>query len=198
MKKRHPFYEDVISIFCGTLFVALGIILIHHNALLPPGTVGLALVLESLLHVNFGLVFFLINLPFYILSYQQLGKEFTIKTFIAVTGVSALVHYIPDAITITQVSTSFSVVVGGIMLGLGVLFMFRHGGSLGGIGILAFYVQKRWGIRAGKFQMPIDVAIVCSAYFLADLTILLYSIATAIALNLIIALNHKEGRYQIT
>ena len=73
--------------------------------------------------------------------------------------------------------------------------LFRHKASLGGINILALYLQDRIGLRAGKLQMVVDVLVVLGSLYLVSLPILLASIAGAVALNLIIAMNHRPHRY---
>jgi len=84
------------------------------------------------------------------------------------------------------------------MMGSGILILFRHRSSLGGVGILALYLQERFGLSAGRFQMAVDVAIVGIGFFLVPLPVLACSIIGVLALNQVIALNHKPGRYQIT
>ena len=53
------------------------------------------------------------------------------------------------------------------MLVLGLLMLFRHRASLGGVNILALYMQERFGFRAGAVQMAIDASIVLAAIFVA-------------------------------
>ncbi|WP_289032171.1 YitT family protein [uncultured Paraglaciecola sp.] len=196
--KEHKFYEDVLGLICGSLLVSLGLVLLSENSLLSPGTAGLAMALDTLLPLNFGQIFFVINIPFYYLSWRQMGWSFTLKTFISVTLVAIMTQVFPMLVQFNHTSIVFSSVVGGILIGLGVLAMFRHKSSLGGIGILAFYLQNRYSISAGKFQMAADITIVCSSYFLTNITGLVFSVLAAFLLNLVIAVNHKEGRYIVT
>jgi uncharacterized membrane-anchored protein YitT (DUF2179 family) len=62
---RHRPHEDVQALLTGTLFVALGIVMFGHSGLLTGGTVGIAFLIHYATGWNFGLVVFLINLPFY-------------------------------------------------------------------------------------------------------------------------------------
>ncbi|MDW1838627.1 YitT family protein, partial [Vibrio sp. Vb0718] len=62
--------------------------------------------------------------------------------------------------------------------------------------ILALYLQERFGIRAGKIQMALDCAIVVMSLFIVDVHLIALSVLGAIATNLILAMNHKPGRYQ--
>jgi len=85
--------------------------------------------------------------------------------------------------------------VGGLITGTGFLILFRHKCSLGGIGVLALWLQDRFGWRAGKVQMGVDCAIVLLALFSIEPMRVLYSILGAVALNIVLAINHRPGRY---
>jgi uncharacterized membrane-anchored protein YitT (DUF2179 family) len=61
--------------------------------------------------------------------------------------------------------------------------------------ILALYLQEKSGIRAGKFQMVVDACIVTASLFVVSLPMLVVSVVGATLLNLIIAMNHRPGRY---
>lgn len=197
-KHKHSIPEDMLALLVGSLFVALGLLFFRDQGFLTGGTAGLALVLTQVTDLGFGLVFFLINLPFYWLGWRQLGPRFTINTFVSVCSVSLLSEGLPWVIQFEQVTPLFAAVMGGFMIGTGILIMFRHVSSLGGVGILALYLQQRFGVNAGRVQMGVDVCIVVIGFFLVSLPILVMSVLGALALNMVIALNHKPGRYQIT
>ncbi|UCF23083.1 MAG: hypothetical protein JSV72_19830, partial [Ralstonia sp.] len=57
------------------------------------------------------------------------------------------------------------------------------------------YLQDKVGIRAGKLQMAVDVCIVLVSLWVVSPKALVASLIGAVALNLIIALNHRPGRY---
>jgi uncharacterized membrane-anchored protein YitT (DUF2179 family) len=73
--------------------------------------------------------------------------------------------------------------------------MFRHSSSLGGVGIMAFYLQQRFNIRAGTFQLTVDSCILLSALFFIEWPLVLISILAAFCLNMVISLNHRPERY---
>ena len=194
----HSVPEDLLALVAGALFVSLGLLLFKHQGFLTGGTAGLALVLTKVVPYSFGQVFFVINLPFYWLAFTRMGWRFTLNTFISVAAVSVLADNLSIVIELGRVSPIFAAIMGGFLIGTGMLVFFRHRSSLGGVGILALYVQERFGFSAGRFQMSVDVAIVGIGFFLVPLPILALSILGALALNVVIALNHKPGRYQIT
>ena len=192
---RHRPYEDVLALGTGTLFVALGVTLFGFSGLLTGGTVGIVFLIHYATGWNFGITFFLINVPFYALAWRQMGREFTLKTVASVGMLSAFVGALPRMLEIQSISTPFASVLGGLLMGVGILMLFRHRASLGGFNVLALYLQERLGWRAGKTQMALDCAIVACSFVLVDWQHVALSIVGAIMLNLTLALNHQPGRY---
>lgn len=192
---RHPLWEDALALLMGTAMVALGIALYGHAGLLTGGTVGLAFLLKYLLDWPFGLAFFLINLPFYGLAIWRMGWSFTLRTVCAVGLVSLLAELTPQWVGFAQLNVVYAALFGGFAMGLGLLMLFRHRASLGGVNILALFLQERFGLRAGKVQMGIDATIVLAALFIVPADKVALSILGAVALNLVLAINHRAGRY---
>lgn len=192
---RHRPHEDVQALLTGTLFVALGVMLFQHTGLLTGGTAGLAFLLHYATGWNFSLVFFLINLPFYGLALRRMGRAFALKTFAAVGLLAAFVQWMPQWIRFEQLDTGFAAVIGGLLMGSGMLMLFRHRASLGGFNVLVLYLQERWGWRAGAVQMAFDCAIVLAALAVVGWQPIAWSVLGAVALNLTLAINHRPGRY---
>jgi uncharacterized membrane-anchored protein YitT (DUF2179 family) len=61
--------------------------------------------------------------------------------------------------------------------------------------VLAIWLQERRGVRAGVFQMVIDSLVVVASLFVVPPVTVLYSVIGAVALNLVLAVNHRPGRY---
>ena len=192
---RHRPHEDVQALLTGTLFVALGVILFRHTGLLTGGTAGLAFLIHYATGWNFSLVFFAINLPFYGLAYQRMGLVFTLKTFAAVGLLAVFAQWVPQWIAFGEVAAGFAAVAGGLLMGAGMLMLFRHRSSLGGFNVLVLYLQERFGWRAGKVQMAFDCAIVLAALAVVDWRQIIWSIVGAVVLNMTLAINHRPGRY---
>ncbi len=193
--ERHRFYEDVLAMLLGTLLVSIGIVLYTKATLVTSGAAGLALLLQIATGINFGILFFALNLPFYWLAVSRMGWRFAARTFVAVGLVSVFTWATPFWIRIETVDPLYAALAGGSLMGLGLLALFRHRTGLGGVNILALYLQENHGIRAGWFQLGVDVAILVGALFLLPVDKVLISLAGAAVLNLILAINHKPGRY---
>jgi len=192
---QHSWHEDVIAIVTGTLLVALGVTMYKYSLLGTGGINGLALLLNYVTPFGFGAIFFVLNLPFYWLAWKRLGAAYTIKTFGAVALVSLLVQITPTWISFDMLNPYFATIIGGILMGTGLLILFRHKAGLGGVNILAVFLQETYGIRAGYMQMGIDLAILVGAFFVLPSDKVLLSIVGAVVLNLVIAMNFRPGRY---
>lgn len=196
-RSAHPLYEDVLALLTAAGFVSLGIFLFHQVGLLTGGTAGLALLLQQVTGISFGLLFFAMNLPFYALAWLRMGPRFTLNTFAAVATVSFMTDHLNAVLQIGKIEPVYAALIGGTLIGMGLLIMFRHKASLGGFNILALFIQDRWGVRAGKLQMGLDCAIVVASFFVVSPWLLVLSVVAAIICNLVLTLNHKPGRYQI-
>ncbi|EOD81127.1 membrane protein [Grimontia indica] len=196
MDKEHSLRENLLALLLGSALVSLGVIFFNKVGLLTGGTAGLAIFLTKVSTFSFGQIFFVLNLPFYILSVMRMGWRFTLNTFIAVTIVSVAVDHLHHVIEIARIDPFYAAILGGGLIGIGMLVIFRHKMSLGGFNILALYLQERFGIRAGKVQMALDCTIVVMSLFIVDFWLIALSVVGAISTNLILAMNHKPGRYQ--
>lgn len=192
---RHKLHEDIFAMLIGTMLVSLGIAFYAQVHLTTGSSAGLALLLQYITGIPFGWLFFAINLPFYALAWWRMGLPFTLKTIASVAMVSYFTSQIPGWIGIERIDPLFAALVGGGLMGLGILSLFRHKASVGGINILALFLQENFGIRAGYFQLGVDAVILIIAFFVLPFDRVIYSILGALVLNLIIALNHRPGRY---
>ncbi|OJW50513.1 MAG: hypothetical protein BGO63_05335 [Candidatus Accumulibacter sp. 66-26] len=177
------------------LFVAFAVLLFRHAGLLTGGTVGVAFLIHYLGDWPIGAVVFVVNLPFYVFAYRSLGRAFTLKTFVAVSLLAIYTETLPALISLQSLDPTFAAVMAGFLAGVGLLMLIRHQASLGGLGVLAIHLQNTRGWRAGKVQMAADVVILGAALFVRDPHSVALSILGALALNLVIAVNHKAGRY---
>ncbi|MEP3677173.1 YitT family protein [Sulfitobacter sp.] len=191
----HTAIDDAQGLSLGVFLCSFGVYLLTSAGLITGQTAGVAVIIAYLSGYSFGAVFFVINLPFYAIAWQRLGTAFTVKSLISVTMLSVITEVIPLGITIQTIHPLFAAIAFGALVGLGLLAMFRHNGSLGGFGVVALLVQDSTGFRAGWVQLIFDVIVFGAALFLFELPIVLYSIVGAIVLNLIIAINHRRDRY---
>jgi uncharacterized membrane-anchored protein YitT (DUF2179 family) len=193
----HTTFEDAQAIFTGALFVSLALVLFGEVGLMTGGTAGAAFLLHYATGISLGKLFFAINIPFYLFAWKRMGREFTLKTFIAISLLSAMTEWSPRMFAIDRLHPGYAAVLGGLLLGSGCLFLARHRASLGGATIVSLYLQQTRGWRAGKIQMAIDCSIVLLALWVVEPSRVAYSVLGAVVMNLFIAVNHKPGRYAV-
>ena len=104
-----------------------------------------------------------------------------------------LTWWLPRAITVQQIDGALAAVLGGLLCGSGMLFLFRHGASLGGLNVLVLRLHDRFGWSTGKVQMGLDALIVVAgSLWVGDLRCLGLSVLAVAAMNLVLVYNHRK------
>ena len=196
-KPKHSHLEDAMAMVIGTFLISFAMLLMQQAHTLTGGTAGFALLVHYATGIKFGVIFFLINIPFYYLAYKRLGMQMVIKTMIAVALLSVLTELHPHFIHLDGITPVYGTVLANLLIGIGFLILFRHRSSLGGFNLLALYLQERYGIAAGKVQMALDVSVLFASTMFISLPLLAISILGAVVLNLILTINHRPDRYVV-
>ena len=183
------------GILIGATLVALSIQFLRASDLITGQIAGLALVADYATGWPFGLAFFVMNLPFYLLAVRFLGRVFVVKSALAVALMAGLADLLPFVLTINDLPPALGAALFGVLAGVGLLSLFRHGASLGGVGIVALLLQDRRGIPAGWTQLGFDLCVFALALALFPVAAVGWSVFGAVILNAIIAINHRSDRY---
>jgi uncharacterized membrane-anchored protein YitT (DUF2179 family) len=191
----HSALEDALAILTATAFVSLGTGLLKHLGLLTGGSAGIALLLSRLTPFTFGQLFLTVNVPFFWLGVRQMGWRFTAKTFASIALVSVSTDQLHRVLRFGDVQPVYGAAIGGLLVGMGLLILFRHQACLGGLNILSIWLQRRGAVRAGTFQMAVDSFIVAASFLVVTPATLALSVLGAVAMNLVLAVNHRPGRY---
>lgn len=150
----------LLKVVLGCLLVSAGLLLLRHAQVVTGGTAGLSLSLNYLLHLPFALLFFVINIPFYVFSLIRMGWSFTLSTVLSVCLVSLMTsvdRWLP-AFSMPQWAGT---VIGSILCGLGLSLLFMNRASLGGVNIVAIFMQQRFGWNPGLVNFVFDSIVVC-------------------------------------
>ncbi|QQA44678.1 YitT family protein [Pelagovum pacificum] len=196
--RKHTPLEDAQGLLAGTALCAFALQMLTSLGLVTGQTAGLAVLISYLSGWSFGAVFFVVNLPFYWLGYRRMGLRFTLKTFASVALLSIFSEVMGPLVTFETLNAWLGAVMFGLITGTGLLIIFRHGGSLGGVGILALYLQDNVGIKAGWVQLGFDLCLFLVAAFVLPPLQVVQSLIGAVVVNLVIALNHRRDRYIAT
>ncbi|KHF77109.1 membrane protein [Acinetobacter sp. neg1] len=192
---QHSKVEDALALLTGTFILSFAMTLLQQAGIMTGGTAGLSLLLHYITDIKFGVLFFFINIPFYYFAYKKMGMALVVKTFIAVALLAGFSAIIPHFFHLSDVNPIYAAIFANVLMGVSFLILFRHRSSLGGINLLALYLQERFDIPAGKVQLGIDMAILLTSLLFVDWKLILVSIMGVIILNSIILLNHKTTRY---
>lgn len=195
---QHSLLEDIQGLSMGVFFCGIALHMLTNIGLLTGQTAGLAVIISYLTDWSFGITFFVINIPFYILAWFRMGPIFAFRSIISVTLLSVVTTFLPMGWTPGEIQLGLGAVICGSLAGAGLLILFRHNGSMGGFGVVALYVQDKTGFRAGYLQLLADVVIFGVALFIFPFEIVAWSLLGAIVLNLTIAVNHRRDRYVAT
>ncbi len=193
--ETHSRFDDVQGLIIGTVLVALSVQFLQASSLFTGQIAGLSLVLSYASGMPFPDVFFLLNLPSYVVAYLRMGLLFTLKTFVAVALLSLWCFVLPQVMSFATIDALAAAVLAGISAGAGLIILFRHGATLGGVGIIAVWLQDTRGIKAGWTQLAFDICVFAFAVSLFDISTVVYSLIGAATTNIMIATNHRRDRY---
>lgn len=174
----------ITSLFKHLFYISLGILsagfglkgFLLPNGFVDGGVTGISLLVEALTDYPLPILIVVINAPFIILGYFQLGKLFTIKSIVAIIGLAfALVVIDYPIITSDKLLIA---VFGGFFLGSGIGLAIRGGGVLDGTEVLAIHLAKKIGLTIGDLILIFNIIIFAVAAYLLSVEIALYSILT--------------------
>lgn len=191
----HTLADDVLGILTGTFAASLGLHLLRASEAVTGGTAGLSLLLGYATPWPFWVLFAVINIPFAVLAVVKKGWDFTIRTVICIALVSGFAVVHETFFVIGWLQPLYGTLAGNLLAGIGMLILFRHGASVGGIHVVGLLIQERTGVRAGWTLMVFDVLVILLAFLVVPWPNVLMSAAGAVLLNLVLALNHRPGRY---
>ncbi|MCC5809732.1 MAG: YitT family protein [Ectothiorhodospiraceae bacterium] len=176
----------------GCLLVAVGLVVIQASGLLISGMAGFALILERATGLSFGLLFVLANAPFYLLALAGLGWRFTAGTIAAVTLLGLLTDLLSASLQLTVSHPAIGAVIGGGLLGFGMVILIRAGASLGGVNILAVFLERRWGIHPGRTVFTADVFIMLGGLAVFSPLAVITSMAAIATLSYVLGRYHRR------
>ena len=172
--------KDYSVLVLGLLMYVLGwTVFLVPNNLVGGGVTGVASIVQYATHgaIKIGYTYFTVNILLLILAIFTLGKGFGGKTvvaiFLASLGLNLFQTWIPAEICQTLAVDNgklMSVIMGGILVGVGIGLTMSAGGSTGGTDIIALIVNKYKGISPGKMILGMDVVIICSSLLVPSFT----------------------------
>jgi uncharacterized membrane-anchored protein YitT (DUF2179 family) len=173
-------FKDLVLITVGIFSASFGFkgfLLTNH--FIDGGATGISLLISELTQIPLYILIICVNIPFIILAYNVIGKQFAIKSAIAIAGLS----FVLAKVTFPNVTNDNLLVAifGGFFLGAGIGFAIRGSAVIDGTEVLAIYLSRKFGTTIGDIIIAINVIIFGAAAYFLGVEIALYSMITYLA-----------------
>jgi uncharacterized membrane-anchored protein YitT (DUF2179 family) len=166
---------NAFLILLGILAASFGLkSFLLSNGFIDGGITGISLLVSFTSGVKLPILIILLNIPFIILGYAQIGRNFVIKTSIGIAGLAiclAIIHF--PVMTADKLLVS---VFGGFFLGAGIGLTMRGGGVIDGTEVMAIFLSKKTGLTIGDIILIFNIIIFSFAASLLSFETVLYSI----------------------
>jgi uncharacterized membrane-anchored protein YitT (DUF2179 family) len=193
----HSAFEDGYAMLTGCSFVVFGLVWLKAAGLVTGGIAGLALLTSYLVPLPPGLLFTLLNIPFFLFARKALGRSAATKSIMANLMISGIAAVATLAFQLKEVNSLVAALFGGTLIGAGILLLARHHVAVGGLGVLALSFHKSRGWNVGRTQLIGDAIILCAAIPILGMGPGLFAISvlSAAAVAAVLIVFHKPGRY---
>jgi uncharacterized membrane-anchored protein YitT (DUF2179 family) len=171
---------DSVFIFIGILSAGFGLKgFLLPNSFIDGGAMGISLLISEISLLSLSMLIVAVNFPFILLGYYQIGRQFAIKSILAIVGLALVVHFIPYPIITSD--KLLIAVFGGFFLGAGIGMAIRGGSVIDGTEVLAIYISKKTGLTIGDVIMVFNIIIFSFGAYVLSIEIALYAMLTYIA-----------------
>ncbi len=175
---------NITHIVRDTIFILIGIVsagfglkgFLLPNSFIDGGATGISLLISETTIVPLSILIVVINFPFIILGYSQIGKQFGFKSILAIIGLALIVHFIPYPIITSD--KLLIAVFGGFFLGVGIGMTIRGGAVIDGTEVLAIYLSRKTGLTIGDVILIFNIIIFSFGAYILSIEIALYAILT--------------------
>ncbi|MBP2242218.1 uncharacterized membrane-anchored protein YitT (DUF2179 family) [Cytobacillus eiseniae] len=177
--KVHFIYR-YIMLLIGASLAALSIeFILIPNTIIDGGIIGISLIINNLTGINFGILVFIINIPFLYSGYKYIGKSFAFSSLFGIVAL-AVVESQMHLLNLSAFTDDalLAAVFGGLLLGVGVGIVIRFGGALDGTEILGILLTKKLPFSIGEFVMFLNIFVFGWAGFVLGWEQAMYSVIT--------------------
>lgn len=146
------------------------------NAFIDGGVTGISLILTEITAIPLSYLLVAINIPFIIMGFSTIGKQFAIRSLVAILILAITVHFVQFPI-ITDDKLLIAV-FGGFFLGLGIGLAIRGGAVIDGTEVLAIYISRKTSLTIGDVILIFNIMIFGFAIYIFSVEIALYAMLT--------------------
>ncbi|WZL82411.1 YitT family protein [Vallitaleaceae bacterium 9-2] len=203
IERMRTLMKRIIMIFIGTLISSISINGLYiPNNILSGGFTGIAILLNLSLGFDISLSIILLNIPIFILGYKLINREYIFYSLVGMMSLS-LCLTLTKGVSFHSDQMLTTLLLGGILNGVGFALVFKSEGSTGGNDIIAKIVHKRYmySIASVGFGFNIIIISLSAIFFGIDIAITtlvaMYVTSTTIK-YLMEGLNYKRTVFIIT
>jgi len=176
----NQFLKSFLLISFGILLAGFGLKgFLLPNSFVDGGVTGISLLVAELTGYPLSILLIIINLPFFIMGYMQIGKQFALKCILAIIGLALVVYFVQYPVVTND--KLLIAIFGGIFLGGGIGLSVRGGAVLDGTEVLAIYLSKKIGLTIGDVILIFNLIIFSFAAYIMNIETALYAILTYFA-----------------
>lgn len=171
-----------LGIVLGCFLYAAGVALfLDPNNLAPGGLIGISVILNRLIHVDTGTLYFVLNIPIVLLGLWKFGVKFIASTFVAVALSSLFTNGFSRFPAVTT-DPLLAAIAGSVLVGVGIGIVFRCGATTGGTDIIVKVLRLKYKhLKTGLLFLMTDIIIVtASGFVFQDFNIVMYAFMSVI------------------
>ncbi|MFC3158197.1 Uncharacterized membrane-anchored protein YitT, contains DUF161 and DUF2179 domains [Chryseobacterium arachidis] len=177
--KHGPLFtiSDIIYLVLGVISASFALkSFLVPNHFLDGGVTGISLLLHEVYHWNLGIVLLVLNIPFIVLAYFQIGKHFAIRSFLTILLIIVTIFFVPfPELTHDKLLVAM---FGGFFMGIGIGLSMRGGGTFDGMEVLALLTFKKSSFSITEIILGMNIIIFIIAAVFLKVETALYAIMT--------------------
>jgi uncharacterized membrane-anchored protein YitT (DUF2179 family) len=182
----------LIGCFLGAVSVNSFLVPAH---ILAGGVTGVAQIIHHYTNWPIGSLYFIFNVPLFILGYKYLGKQFVILTAIGIVAFSFFTDWVHIQFDLPLNDPLLVGLYGGVLAGLSSGLIIRVGGSAGGTDILSLVIHRISGKSVGSLSFFFNAVIVVCSMGVFGVPAGMYTLVSMFATSRVInALMHYQNR----
>ncbi|SDB45187.1 MULTISPECIES: YitT family protein [unclassified Butyrivibrio] len=154
------------------------------NRIFDGGIVGVSMITANFTGFKLSILTWVLNVPFLIFGWKKKGHHFVIRSIYAMTVFAIAVAFFETTPAVTE-DYLLAVTFGGLILGVGVGIILRHGGCLDGTEIVASILSPKIHMSIGKQVLCFNIVLYLIVGFIYGWNRGLYSILTYVLVSVV-------------
>ena len=144
--KRNYFlytWKQIVLLVVGTFVMAIAVVCYFDQiGVVAGGVTGLAIIFERLWYVPMWIVNLLFNIPLFLIGYRVFEKRILGRMIAGTVLLTVFLGIVPTCNILTG-DLLVDVIVGSVLMGLGLGFVFLGQASTGGVDLLSTIINRR-------------------------------------------------------